>query len=158
MGSPTFKIAISAGLAAVSLGFFAPVQAQEQVSVVVDRAKVFRIEEPAKTIIIGNPSIADVVMNDPTTLIITGKSYGTTNLVILDGEGQPIIDEVIVVRPPETGLVTVQRSGQRFSYNCAPSCQPTINMGDQDEFYKTTSDQAAKHSGLAESAAGGNQD
>ena len=153
MGSLTFWTAISTGLVTLTLSLFTPAQAEEAVSVIVDRAKVFRLEQPAKTIIIGNPTIADVVMNDPTTLIITGKSYGTTNLVILDDDGQPIIDEIITVSPPEAGVVTVQRSGQRYSYNCAPTCQPTINMGDHDDFYKKTSEQAAQHSGLAEAAA-----
>lgn len=153
MGSPTFWTTITASLAALTFGLATPGLAEEAVSVVVDRAKVFRIEEPAQTIIIGNPSIADVVMNDPTTLIITGKAYGTTNLVILDSEGQPIIDEVIVVRPQESDVVTVLRSGQRFSYNCSPTCQPTAVMGDQEEFYKKTSDQATQHSGQASSAA-----
>ncbi|AXS42344.1 pilus assembly protein N-terminal domain-containing protein [Breoghania sp. L-A4] len=158
MGSPRFRIALSAGLAAVSLCLAAPASAEGTVSVIVDRAKVFHIEGEAGTIIIGNPSIADVVINDPTTLIITGKSYGTTNLVILDTEGQPIVDEVIVVQAPEGGIVTVQRSGSRFSYNCAPTCQPTLNMGDHDDFFKTTGEQATQHSAIATTSADSGQE
>lgn len=153
MRFPAFCFTIPACLAVLLAPLGAPAQAEEMVSVVVNRAKVFRIEEPAKTIIIGNPMIADVVMNDPTTLVITGKSYGTTNLVILGADGQPIIDEIVTVLQPETGLVTVQRSAQRYSYNCSPTCQPTVNMGDQDDFYKQTSEQAAQLTGQAQQAA-----
>ncbi len=152
MGSPRFRIALSTGLVGLALCLAAPASAEGTVSVIVDRAKVFHIEGEAGTIIIGNPSIADVVINDPTTLIITGKSYGTTNLVILDDQGQPIIDEVIVVQPPEGGMVTVHRSGNRYSYNCSPTCQPTLSMGDHEEFFKTTGDQATQHSTLATAA------
>lgn len=145
-------ISATAATAAILAILSGPAVAEGTVSVVVDRAKVFRVDRPAGTIIIGNPAIADAVLNDPSTLIITGKAYGSTNLVILDKEGLPLVDEVIVVQPPETGVVTVHRSNQRFSYNCSPTCQPTMNMGDQDGFYKQAAEQAAQHSQFARGA------
>ena len=80
-----------------------PVDGQAQdsaVQVMTDRAKVFRIDAPADTVIVGNPAIADVTMYDRQTVVVTGKLYGTTNLVILDAKGEPIIDEVITVSAP----------------------------------------------------------
>ena len=56
------------------------------VIVTVDRAKVFRMSSPAKTVIIGNPSIADATVEDDVTLVLTGRSFGVTNLIVLDRE------------------------------------------------------------------------
>ncbi|MEZ5799399.1 MAG: pilus assembly protein N-terminal domain-containing protein [Nitratireductor sp.] len=59
----------------------------EPVTVIVDRAKVFRISRPAATVIIGNPSIADATVEDEKTLVLTGRSFGVTNLIVLDAMG-----------------------------------------------------------------------
>jgi len=124
-----------------------------QVLVTVDRAKVFRIEEAASTVIVGNPSIADVAMHDRYTVVVTGKSYGTTNLVILDATSEPIIDEVIVVKPSETDLITVTRNTARQSYSCSPRCEPTLRVGDNDAAFKITAEQAATRNEIAVTAA-----
>ncbi|ADZ72088.1 pilus assembly protein N-terminal domain-containing protein [Polymorphum gilvum] len=126
----------------------------EPVAVTVDRAKVFRIEAPADTVIVGNPSIADVTMHDRFTVVVTGKTFGTTNLVILDKDSQPIIDEVIVVRPPETDVVTVTRNLNRYSYSCSPTCEPTVRVGDAKDAFELTVNQAAARNEMAVSAAG----
>ncbi len=133
----------------------APVRAQEPpVVVLTDRAKVFRIDAPADTIIIGNPAIADVTMHDRQTVVITGKQFGSTNLVILDKSGQPIIDEVIVVQQSETNLVTVQRNAVRYSYACAPVCDPVFRIGDDKDGFEATAKQVEFRDKMAATAAG----
>ncbi len=68
---------------------------KQPVIVTVDRAKVFRISSPASTVIVGNPAIADATVEDDVTLVLTGRSFGVTNLIVLDHEGNPIVDETI---------------------------------------------------------------
>ncbi len=128
----------------------APAYADGVVNVVTDRAKVFRIDEPADTIIIGNPAIADVTMHDRTTLVITGKAYGTTNLVILNKAGNPIIDEVIAVEPPAGSVITVTRAGNSYSYGCEPTCKPYLNIGDEKAFFDDTYKQISQRRSLSE--------
>ncbi|PTW62705.1 putative type II/III system pilus formation protein [Breoghania corrubedonensis] len=127
-----------------------PAWADGVVSVVTDRAKVFRIDEPADTIIVGNPAIADVTMHDRTTLVITGKSFGSTNLVILNKAGDPIIDEVIQVEPQASSVVTVTRAGASYSYGCSPICKPYPSIGDSKEFFDDTYAQIGKRRALSE--------
>ena len=127
---------------------------EEPVTVTVDRAKVFRIKEPADTVIIGNPFIADVSMHDRFTVVVTGKSYGSTNLVILDDKGEPIIDEVIIVRASDENVVSVTRNALRQTYSCAPVCEPTLQLGDGKEAFDAYAQQAAMRNDLAEKAAG----
>lgn len=128
---------------------------KESIKVTVDRAKVMRIKSPADTVIVGNPAVADAVMHDPNTLVIVGRSFGTTNLIILDNDSKPIADEVIVVRPAESTVVTVQRRNARFSYSCAPNCSPAPTPGDQNEYFNQNSEQTSKRNQSAQAAAKG---
>jgi Flp pilus assembly secretin CpaC len=117
----------------------APTFSQEgaPITVNVNMARVLRISAPAATVIVGNPGVADVTIQDPQTLILTGKSYGQTNLIILDAAGDPVADTLIEVAQLTAGSVTVYQGQARTSLACAPICQPTITLGDDDSFSAT---------------------
>lgn len=104
------------------------------VSVKVNMARILRINAPAATVIIGNPGIADAAIQDPQTLVLTGKSYGQTNLIVLDAQGNPIADTKIEVVQEQAGLVTVYLGDRRTSLACEPICQPIIMLGDDAAF------------------------
>lgn len=125
------------------------------VMVTVDRAKVFRIEDGATAVIVGNPFIADVSMFDQNTVVITGKSYGTTNLVILDENNKPIVDEAITVRASDDDVVSVYRKSARSSLSCNPVCEPTLRLGDATDAFTSAAEQATSRNDLAVAAAGG---
>ena len=129
-----------------------PSSASETMLVHVDQAKVLRLEHPAGTIIIGNPMIADATVQDEQMLVITGKSYGTTNLIILDRDGREIISTNIEVRYMASSHVTIQRGVSRFSYACSPSCEPTLRIGDNPDQFNAVK---AAIEGRIESSTGG---
>ena len=106
----------------------------EPISVKVNMARILRISAPAATVIIGNPIVADVTIQDPQTLVLTGKSYGETNLIILDSLGNPIADTTISVVQGEADLMTVYMGAARTTLSCKPVCQPTITLGDDGDF------------------------
>lgn len=125
-------VLLSAGL---MLGSLAPVAAESApVSVQVNMARILRIDAPASTVIIGNPGVADVTVQDPQTLVLTGKSYGQTNLIILDASGTPIADTLIRVTQDTRDIVTMYAGNKRQSFNCEPVCQSVIMMGDDPAF------------------------
>lgn len=124
------------------------------VLVTVDRAKVFRVEDGASAVIVGNPFIADVSMFDQNTVVITGKSYGTTNLVILDQDSKPIVDEAITVRASDDDIVSVFRNTSRATLSCNPACEPTLRLGDDPNAFQQAAEQATSRNELATSAAG----
>jgi hypothetical protein len=140
-----YRLVAPAILAALLAG---PAVAEEAVMVTLDQAKVMRIAAPAGTIIIGNPSIADATLQDSQTLVITGRAYGSTNLIILDEEGEPVTDTQVVVQAPDR-TVTVYRGPLRTSFSCTPTCQPTVVPGDVPEFFGTIQSQNAAHAGAA---------
>lgn len=112
--------------------------AEGAVLVNVNMARVLRINAPAATIIIGNPGIADVTIQDPETLVLTGKSYGQTNLIVLDAAGEPVADTLIEVVQTHDDVVTVFMGQARTTLACEPICQPTVNMGDDVNYTSQT--------------------
>jgi Flp pilus assembly secretin CpaC len=121
--------------------------ADAPINVNVNMARILRINASAATVIVGNPGIADVTIQDPQTLILTGKSYGQTNLIVLDKAGNPIADTMIEVVQMQAGVTTVYQGQARTSLSCAPVCQNIIMMGD-DVGYST---QTAASSQLVQS-------
>lgn len=119
------------------------------VSVHVNMARILRINSPAATVIVGNPAIADVTIQDPKTLVLTGKSFGQTNLIILDKVGNPIADTLLDVVAQDSGQLTVYEGASRTTLQCNPTCQPAIMLGD-DPGYTSKAIAAA---GMVESAA-----
>ncbi|MDD7910099.1 pilus assembly protein N-terminal domain-containing protein [Pseudovibrio exalbescens] len=127
-------LVIPAALAVGSLSVSSAVYAKE-VSVYLDQAKVFRIDEPASTIILGNPAIADVTLHDRMTIVVTGKSSGVTNIIVLNEDSEPIVDDQIVVRAAVEEVVSVQRNAIRSSYSCKPDCDPVVRLGDGTDHF-----------------------
>jgi len=127
--------------------------AAENIEVIVDRAKVMRISRPADIVIIGNPAIADATIQDSQTLIITGRSFGTTNLIVLDAAGEAIADETITVGPQNDQVVTVYRRASRQTFSCSPDCSPMLAVGDNTVAFDTVSAQIQSAGSLSDAAA-----
>jgi Flp pilus assembly secretin CpaC len=141
-------------IAALALGLLVtgPVLAEttDPISVKVNMARILRISAPAATVIIGNPGVADITIQDPQTLVLTGRSFGQTNLIVLDSAGNPVADTIISVVQGQSDMVTVYLGSARTTLSCEPVCQPTIMLGDDGTFSQsayassTLVDQAAR--------------
>ncbi len=141
--------------AALSLAMLtAPVHANEavpqgSVSVQVDNAKVIRLPEKTQTVVVGNPMIADITLQKNGVVVLTGKSFGITNLIALDGRGAMLAESTISVQAPQASIITVQRGLDRESYSCTPNCQPSVQLGDATKYFTETSQQAEVRRGMA---------
>src|SRR5690606_24445684 len=69
----------------------------EPIMVEMNQARIVKLARAADTIIIGNPNIADASVQDASTLVLTGKGFGVTNMVVIDADGEVIVDEQIAV-------------------------------------------------------------
>ena len=78
---------------------------------------------PADTIVIGNPAIADASVQDASTIVLTGKGFGVTNLVVLDQEGSPIVDEQVTVVRQDASSVRIYRRASVQTMSCTPYCE-----------------------------------
>jgi hypothetical protein len=144
------RLVRSALLAAVLAGAaLAPVvgRAADTVKVELDQARIYRLAAPASTIIIGNPAIADATLQDAQTLIVTGRAYGQTNLIVLDDQGETVTDAQLAVTAASESLVTVYKGAKRLSLSCLPDCQPATVPGDTADHFTGILGQVAKHNG-----------
>ncbi|MBG0811412.1 pilus assembly protein N-terminal domain-containing protein [Methylosinus sp. H3A] len=113
----------------------------------VDRARVVRMPEGAQTLIVGNPLIADVTMLKTNRLIVvTGKSFGSTNLILLDPTGNQVGEEIITVTQPMDKLV-VMRGARRESYACNPDCAPAVDLADDKDYTARVIEAVKQHEG-----------
>ena len=74
--------------------------AEATLDIVLDQATLMKLPEKVSTIVIGNPLIADVAVQSGGLVVVTGKGYGSTNLIALDRSGTVLLERSIVVRGP----------------------------------------------------------
>ncbi|WP_309500843.1 pilus assembly protein N-terminal domain-containing protein [Neorhizobium sp. SHOUNA12A] len=116
-------------LLAICGGVFAGaghVTAQDQgdlLRVFMNHARVLKLDRPVSKVIVGNSNVADATVADSTTIVLTGRSFGTTNLVLLDAQGNAIADERILVSIDEGNTVRVFRQTERSILSCTPNCE-----------------------------------
>jgi hypothetical protein len=118
-----------------------------------DQSQLLRLPRPAAEIIIGNPAIADVAVQSGNLLVITGKSFGITNIIALDADRNVIQDQRVLVRRDEAKVVNLQRGTERQSYNCSPQCNPSIVIGDEQKYFDAIRNASQNKIGFSERAA-----
>jgi hypothetical protein len=154
LARPLFALALGVLLwPPASFGEAAP----DAISVNVDQAKLVKLPAKVATIVVGNPLIADVTLQNGGIVVVTGKGYGATNFIAMDRTGEVLVDRQIQVEGPSEDLVTVYRGVDRESYSCTPVCQRRMTLGDGDNYFKSVSDQSNALSSQASGSAAANK-
>lgn len=91
--------------------------------VYMNQARILKLDRPVSKVIIGNAQVADATVADPQTIVLTGRAFGATNLVLLDAEGNAIADERVLVSIDEGNTVRVFRQTDRAVLSCTPNCE-----------------------------------
>jgi Flp pilus assembly secretin CpaC len=125
------------------------------VETAMDEATLIRLDTDAAQLIVGNPAIADVSAQSPRLLVVTGKSYGATNLIALDSEGREIFNARLGVREDGRRQVTLYKGTMRQSLHCAPDCQRILSIGDDKTQFEQLAETVTKKFGVVNSAIGG---
>lgn len=136
--------------AAASAALICTTAAAQQMEVESGTTKPVRLSKAASSVVIGNQNIADVAVADPQLVFLTGKSFGTTNLLILDSDNNIILSTDVVVSVNSANLVTVNRAGSAYTYNCTSDCRDTPMIGDNDEHFGKAVSQAERTKALTE--------
>jgi hypothetical protein len=124
--------------AAVFAGFAAaPVSTADASDLIVryDQSQLLRLPRAASEVIVGNPSIADVTLQDGNLLVVTGKTFGITNVIALDAQHNVIQDQRVMVERDDRKIVNLHKGSTRFTYACTPNCEPTLTIGDDKNFF-----------------------
>lgn len=138
--APAAGLVLAVGLV---LAAAAPAVAQDDtLQIDIDKSRLMKLPAGVATVVIGNPAIADGIVQSGGVMVLTGKSYGTTNLVALDSAGAVLLDRDVSVlrRTAGSDVVTVYRGaeGSRQALSCAPRCEPLLNIGDAAVLFDTT--------------------
>jgi len=149
-----FRSLLAIGILLWPVAVFAEPSA-ETIAVNVDQAKLVKLPTRVATIVVGNPLIADVTLQNGGVVVVTGKGYGATNFIAMDRSGEVLVDRVIQVEGPTDQLVTIYRGVERESYSCMPICQRRVTLGDGESYFKSAMDQAGTLSSQASGAATG---
>lgn len=114
-----------------------------------DAAAPLRLSAPAQGVAIGNPSIAGVSVQNDRLLFVTGRSYGSTNLVVVGADGRVIYNGRVTVSPDETNAVMVTRGTETARMDCAPLCRPRPDIGDGDGTFSRANGQITTRNSTA---------
>lgn len=142
-------------MAALFVGLYAGLVRAGSLQVEIDQVTLIRLDKPGAEVIIGNPSIADVSVQNSRLLAVTGKSAGLTNIMVLDGSGNLTYSKKVFVSADALHLVTLNKGSARMTYSCSPTCGPALIPGDAEEFFQPLAKEIRNKLGLAQSAVDG---
>lgn len=151
------KRAFSALAATAFLALAAPAMAG--VTVNIDESTPVTLGGTAGQVIVANPSIADVSLTDRRHMTVLGRSYGVTNVLVLDPMGRRIFETTVNVAPAPVGRVSLFRGVDVYNYACNDRCERTPMPGETTPVYKSASEAYSDYAGRAKTGAntsGGN--
>ena len=100
-----------------------------------NKTEIVRLPGPASSIIVGNPNIADISVQSVDTIFVVGRGYGETNLIVLDAQGNTMMDANLqVVNTLSPHGVRLYNAKSRETYSCIPYCGPSPVLGDSADF------------------------
>jgi Flp pilus assembly secretin CpaC len=114
-----------------------------------DEAKVIAVSGEPGTVVVGNPSIADVTVRRD-QLFVMGRSFGQTNMIVLDRNGNQLASLDVIVMMGGNKTVQVYKAGTRMSYACAPECEVMLQIGDRDTYFDGVQKQIGGRNSTAE--------
>jgi Flp pilus assembly secretin CpaC len=126
----------------------------KEYAIAIDQTQTLELDRPITTLSIGNPSIADVNIQNGSRLFLLGKSFGRTNILGLDSSGKTVIDMTVFVTAANAGAVTVYKGNKQTTYNCAPKCERALMPGDSKEDFESLSGQIGQKASMAAGRSG----
>jgi hypothetical protein len=70
-------------------------------------ARVVKLAQPATSVVVGDPTVADVTLEDPQLLLVFGRMPGETNLIVLNADQELLLDWSLIVSPESDNHVAV---------------------------------------------------
>ncbi|MCA3556242.1 pilus assembly protein N-terminal domain-containing protein [Aestuariivirga sp.] len=138
---------VSLGMAA--LIFAAPaVHAAQEIVLIADQSMIVTLSEVPATVVVGNPSVADVTM-DGQSLFFHPRAWGLTNIVALDAKGRKLGDYLVRVVFEDRYSVSMYTPDGRKTYTCRRDCERALRIGDSAEFFSGYVGQALQKNSVA---------
>jgi Flp pilus assembly secretin CpaC len=125
MGRPT-RTAVHLSIAlTMALGLFSATRSDAAPTITVGLNQGLRIpiSGTVANVVVTNPNIADVTVVDAHDVIVIGKGYGMSEVMVTDSNGHLLLDDVVNVALPWDDVLTVYRGNAPQRYFCTPRCE-----------------------------------
>ncbi len=99
-------------------------ETSDAIALEIGKARLIRLTATPDVVMLGNPAVADVVLEDNGLLFLLGREPGETNLLILNKAGKVILSSSVIVVPLSKRRVTIDRGPEVFTLSCDPRCVP----------------------------------
>lgn len=94
------------------------------INVGVNEARRIMLGGTAANVVVVDTKVADVSMFDAHSVIVTGKDFGSTGLLVTDRAGHTLLDTQVMVSSPDAGHVSYFAGpGLVSDYACGAHCQ-----------------------------------
>lgn len=81
-----------------------------------------KLPENSATVLLGNPEIADILSQGPSSVVIGGKRVGETNLLVKDRDQNMILNIELTVGAANRRNITIFIGSSRSDFVCEQSC------------------------------------
>lgn len=93
------------------------------IELTLDHAQLLKLPHGTSVIVLGNPKIADITPQTNGFYVLTGRSFGSTNLIAQNEGGEVVASFILRVLPnTDQSEITVQRGMTRETFLCQPRC------------------------------------
>jgi Flp pilus assembly secretin CpaC len=140
---PNRKVARASATAGAATG--------AELRVGLDQARPLQLPAGASGVVIGNPSIAGVTVQTDRLLFITGRSYGSTNLIVVGTNGRQLYQGRITVVADETNALMLNKGGWVSRYDCTPVCRRRPDISEDPQAFSQTTTQIQTRQSMAAS-------
>ena len=136
------------------LALNAPAWSAEELTVNTDQSQIVSVDRAPGTVVVDNPTIADVTIQG-NQLFIHGRVFGKTNITVLDENGNQLAEYAVNVVVDDNYNVVVFKAGvgasiQKESCTCKTDCESVFHIGDSLDYYKLINEQQKNKLGLAQ--------
>jgi hypothetical protein len=83
------------------------------ISLEFQHVQIIKLAKPAKTVVIGDPYVADLTLENPQTIVLFGKQPGITNMVVFDQDSNILFDWPVMVNDAIENRVSVISPGEK---------------------------------------------
>lgn len=102
-------------------------RAADPLAVEIGKSRMLRLNADPAIVMVADPAIADVVVEEGRVIFLVGLQAGETNVYILDDDGEIVLSRDLVVRPVSPRHVTVHRGVEEATMSCNPRCAGVAN-------------------------------
>ncbi len=83
-----------------------------------DKSELIRLEQPAGSIIIGNPAHINIIADSSTTLVIVPRNPGATHFTVLGKTGELIMQRHVIVASPKEDYIRIRKTCSGNDEDC----------------------------------------